>query len=294
MDKTNGSKPKCLTFGIILLLSMIFVKPTYCLWNDCQITCQPGSLVKHAFLPVPPINTYTLRQSCSASCGPNAYGGTITFETNYFPGDKTARERITIECNTIVNVADVKASCPDDPWLNTVSCSTVSATGDPRAYEFLKFPKSYPISAGFLSPSQKQQLKEEKEQKSQPTIILSPGAGQSVCQGSVWTVRVQHRKDFKINKWEDLTIRMYFQANNSSSQETWDASLNNPTTSDGITTGTLLMQPPGSKGPGKWGIAARINLFGMSWSPVQWFDLHDCSMKNLHQKPMPLKPEIKK
>jgi hypothetical protein len=196
MSKKSGSAYSLIGIGLFLFI-LVMPNPAYCLWNECQITCQPGYLVSHAFLEVPPANIYKLRQSCSASCGPNAYGATVTIEGTW--SGKTAREEITVNCNTIINVSYVTASCPDDPWLNNVSCSGASTKGDPRTFEFLKYPTNYPVSAGFISPGQKQQLKNEKEQKKAPTgplvEVVSPHNYQEYA-GDV-LIHVKFRSDIK-------------------------------------------------------------------------------------------------
>jgi hypothetical protein len=156
MADRKNSVPQCFTLGIPLLFSLILVNPAFSyIWPNCQVTCNPGSLVSHAFLYVPPANTYTIKQNCTMTCVSWVSPLTVTYEGLWSPSDKNARKKITLEKfqhgssnkkNTYV--AKVTAPCPDDPWMKTVNCSVGSRTGAPYIFRFLEYPANYPARAG--------------------------------------------------------------------------------------------------------------------------------------------------
>jgi len=212
MPNRNSSAATWLTLGVVFFFSLILVSPSYCYyWPECQVTCPPGALASHAFVDVPPMSTYTIKQTCTITSLYWVSPLTVTYHGIWSMSDKTAREQITLEKFSSpdsnkkdIYISHIVSSCPDDPWMNSVSCSTISKTVDPHIFQFLEYPANYPVSVGFISPGQKQQLKNEFEQKKAPkgpmVEILSPQGGHEY-NGDI-SIHVKIRSDLKgkVNK----------------------------------------------------------------------------------------------
>lgn len=71
-------------------------------------------------------NRYVFLTECDVSTEEDVAGPTANFQVNakWDVQEKVAKE--TIEDSTRTTQVNTVAECPDDPWLNAVSCSTVN------------------------------------------------------------------------------------------------------------------------------------------------------------------------
>jgi len=114
-------------------------------------------------------NSYKLTRSCFHIYGEdnqNSEDHLMTYEAFWDGKTKKATENIDdhfiyyhdgVKSNDIHYKKTVFADCPEDPWLKQVTCTNSSIT-DPLPM-FWVFHPPYPVSAGALSASQKQSLR---------------------------------------------------------------------------------------------------------------------------------------
>lgn len=122
-----------------------------------EINCPQnnGRLVDHKFTTEQ--RNYKIIGECNASDSKNAYTIPYTVSANW--DGKVAHEHIQIDASS--DTVDLEAACPDDPWLNLVSCSLLSSKRNGDYETKVIQGASYPFSTNMIPEHRKKELQAE-------------------------------------------------------------------------------------------------------------------------------------
>jgi hypothetical protein len=220
-------------------------------------TCKAGTLASHSFDRPNAKASYSFSGQCVESAGGNVSNRIYQVKAGWNGVTKTANEDLSVTFWNGHYAGSVNYSCPDDPWLHSVNCTVTGKAGD--IFNFFQI-GSNPISAGFLSLSQKQSLTAEWNQQPaiatpQAPVILSPGMNQHFIPPVNVPIKVQHNPA--------LNVAFEFQRSDFVNPPIWaNQNVNiNPKAASGITTGELAVGQPG-----KWRVRSQNIFPGAPWS----------------------------
>jgi hypothetical protein len=154
--------------GIFLIL--VFVQGTLSFAGDYKNCVQMGK-IPHQFNLSTLQNNYEIHVQCSRQYGENMQNyekHSMTHTASWDGKTKKATENIDdhftyyhdgVKSNDVHYKKAVYADCPDDPWLNQVTCTNASIS-EPLPMDWVFYPP-YPISARLLPASERQFLRKE-------------------------------------------------------------------------------------------------------------------------------------
>jgi hypothetical protein len=226
-------------------------------------SCRAGYLASHKFDKTTLKNTYTFKGECDESSGGSVTNRWYHVNASWNGSTKTASEDLSVTFSNDHLAGSIIYSCPDDPWINTVNCTITGKAGDIFAYFQ---PTKYPISANFISSSQKQTLKTEWTSTGavlatpQAPVIQSPFSNQKFLAPVTVQIKVQHNPNYNV-AFEFQRAELVSKPNIPNLWGTEQIVLNNLKVSAGITTGDFSI-----KQPGKWRVRAQSIFPNAPWS----------------------------
>jgi hypothetical protein len=285
MGKRNVSEwnRKGVMMGYILLTMVVYlscwimplsaIAMTLHTHGNWDVSCSTGFLESHKFDKTTSKNTYHFIGPCTESAGTYVGNRRYSIDASWDGSTQTAMENLSAAFSPQglgTRTDTISYTCPDDPWINTVNCTITSKTGDIFGLEMsLTQPIKYPISANFLSSSQKKSLKGEWATKGaymatpQAPVILHPNPNQQIKAPAIVLIKVQHNPT--------CNLALEFQRHDLIDKQTkysylvkWynqQVVLSNKQVHAGITTGYLSIDKPGD-----WRVRAQCIFPNAPWS----------------------------
>ena len=137
--------------------------------GELSANCDAGSLASHTFDRPALKATYFFNGQCVESSGSSVANRWYKITATWNGSTMTATEDLSVTFSLPARSSNshfagsLGYNCPDDPWHNNVNCKITAKAGD--IFKYFQ-PSQYPISANFISTSQKQSLKTEWQQAS--------------------------------------------------------------------------------------------------------------------------------
>jgi hypothetical protein len=191
----------CLISFILLMSPLTISATTLDTKGDWSATCSAGTLSSHVFDRPNLKATYSFKGQCVESSGSNVTNRWYQIKAGWNGSTKTANEDLSVTFWNGYYAGSIIYSCPDDPWLNNVNCTVTGKAGD--IFKFFQGGNN-PISAGFVSASQKQSLKSEWNQQAvfptaQAPVIMSPSPNQAFMVPAKVQIKVQHTPNYGVS-----------------------------------------------------------------------------------------------
>lgn len=234
--------------------------------GELEGICNVGSLTAHTFAPGAKKAEYVFHGQCAEGKDATVTNRHYHVKGNWDSTKKTAEEKITGTFTIGYLSAYIIFDCPEDPWLNTVTCTITGKAGNGLPYFIAAnaVPTNNPLSSGFLPAAQRQALKTEWNNQpalpmTQAPVIVLPLANQ-VLKGPLGVpISVNHNPNYGIDleiQWKPTKTKK----NVPSFWSTQNVTLSDSKSTLGSTTKVLAVTKMG-----KWRVRARSVFPGAPW-----------------------------